>query len=153
MPTPLKPEGQRARRNKTGSEAILATAKAIPGPELPERPEPGWHPQVVEWWEALRRSPMAARYAEMDWHQALDLAKVRDMWERAPSAKLLAMVQKLAIGLGLDNADRRRNGWKMPVEQHMAMAEPLAKPDPPLGAKRRLRDPRRVLRAVSSGRG
>src|SRR4051794_9934667 len=112
MPTPLKPEGQRQRRNKTGTEAELPVQEASRGVELPEG---DWHADVVRWWADLRDSPVSALYTKLDWWQALDLAKLRNLWERNPSAKGYALIEKASIGLGLDNADRRRNGWRMPV--------------------------------------
>lgn len=152
MPTPLKPEGQRARRNKTGTESILPPQTAARGPDLPERPaEDPWLPAVVEWWDVLRDSPVAALYTKLDWQQALDLAHIRQMWAKAPTAKLYALIQKAGVGLGLDNADRRRNGWKMSVTPAAPVVAP-ALPQPPKTARPRRVDPRKVLRTVQGGR-
>lgn len=149
MPTPPKDPSQRSRRNKTGTEATLPAQTATRGPELPEGE---WQEETKRWWNDLRDSPMAALYTPMDWHQALDLARLRDAWVRGPSAKGYALVQKASIGLGLDNADRRRNGWRMPV----VPAAPMAMPDLPKSdlskRPRRVRDTRSILRTVAGGK-
>lgn len=153
MPTPLKDPAQRARRNKTGTEATLPPQTAARAPDLPERAaEDPWHPSVVEWWSVLSDSPISRLYTALDWQQALDLAQIRQMWAKAPSAKLYAMIQKASIGLGLDNADRRRNGWKMPVSPKAPEQLP-ALPQPERAARpRRVRDTRSVLRSVAGGK-
>lgn len=152
MPTPLKDPSTRARRNRTGTEATLPVQTAVRGPDLPDRPaDDPWHPSVVEWWTVLRDSPVAVLYTALDWQQALDLAHIRQMWAKAPSAKLYALIQKASIGLGLDNADRRRNGWKMTVQPAKPAAVDL--PEPVKTARpRRVSDPRKVLRSVAGGK-
>ncbi len=153
MPTPLKPEGQRARRNRTGTEAALAAQTAGSPPALPDRllGDP-WHPSVVALWETLTSSPIAALYTPLDWLQVLDTLPLRQMYAKAPSVKLFQTIQKASIGLGLDNADRRRNGWKATVAPRPpAVVDPLPQPEK-RPTPRRIRDTRSILRTVRGGR-
>lgn len=153
MPTPLKPDGQRARRNKTPTAASLPPQAAGKPPTLPERPaDDPWHPSVVTFWETLTTSSIAQLYTALDWLQALDLLPLRQMYAKAPSVKLFQTIQKASIGLGLDNADRRRNGWKTTVTPRPpAAVDPLPGPEKRT-APRRIRDTRSILHSVQGGR-
>lgn len=152
MPTPLKPEGQRIRRNKTGTEATMPPQVAGKPPALPARPaDDPWHPDVVEFWTTLSESPIAQLYTALDWLQLRDTLPLRQMYAKAPSAKLYQIIAKASIGLGLDNADRRRNGWKGGVTPRPPEVKPLPAADKP-NKPRRIRDTRSILHAVQGGK-
>lgn len=147
-PAPKDPE-LRARRNKPASSAVLPPAAAVRGPDLPA--DHAWHQRVQDWWVALREHPVATRYTSLDWQQALDVAELRQLYATGPSGRLFALIQSASVGLGLSEADRRRNGWGMQTTP-ATPAEAPALPEPARRPSPRRMDPRKVLRAVAGGR-
>lgn len=150
MPGPQpKDPAVRARRNKPASSAVLPAAPAVRGPDLPAGHE--WHQRVQDWWAALREHPVATRYTALDWQQALDVAELRQLYATAPTGRLFALIQQASVGLGLSEADRRRNGWGMQVTPQVPAEAPPLPAAPRRPVPRRM-DPRRVLRTVQGGK-
>ncbi len=48
-----------------------------------------WHPQVVEWWNEVRRMPHCAIWTDTDWRFALEVAYLKQqMWLDAEAGEL-----------------------------------------------------------------
>lgn len=110
------------RRNRASTRATLpspeqSAKRAVP--PLPKRPETeNWHPRVVEWWEAVWKSPMAAEYLGPDILGGLyDLAELRQRRWTEPDTKALTAlsteIRHQEVRFGLSPIDRRRLQWEV----------------------------------------
>lgn len=147
---PPKPAALRQRRNKSTTAANLpseATAAENEVPALHARPGGApWHPMVIEWWEAVWRSPMATEFVDSDKRELYEVAELRqDFWtaERA-SARISASkeIRLQEARFGLSPIDRRRLQWEVArgEEAERKTRKPKAPEKPKSG------DPRDVLR-------
>src|SRR4051812_12870657 len=118
---PPKPSATRQRRNRTSTAAQLGASKARLPAELPERmirvQEPvegsdelelewveeilAWHPRSVQYWDLIRKSPVAAEFIQVDLtglYMLMDL--VDDFhWTRNPSLMSEIRLQRQCFGL------------------------------------------------------
>lgn len=155
-----KPDHLRQRRNKMPAPATLPTAESSAGnavPPLPDRnPDKDgnavrWHPNVVEWWESVWRSPMASEYLDADMRGGLyllaDLHQLR--WTLRDSLALKEIAGEIRlqeVRFGLSPSDRSRLRWAIDqgetaTERTEARRERKA---PPKATK----DPRSLLKAI-----
>jgi len=146
-PSPKAP-ALRQRRNVTSTRAALPSAHAIAAPDLPKGRE--WHALVAEWWADVWRSPQASRWTATEKHQAYVVAALLDEFHREPSVRLSAEIRSWQAGLGLDEMDRRRLQWEMPIEP--ATPARVARPASTATPKRtasKTGDPRKRLRVIA----
>lgn len=143
----------RQRTNIVSTRATLPTAQAIAAPPLPERPaDNGWHVLVVEWWKDIWASPQATRWTATEKHQAYIVATLLDEFYRAPNVRLAAELRTWEAGLGLDEMDRRRLQWEMPIappEAAPARRTRTAAAEKKAATPARSEDPRKRFRIVS----
>lgn len=142
-PTP-KPNGTRARRNKSATAATLLTSIEVEAPDLPSR---AWHPMTLAWWADLWSSPMAPEFTDSDRHGLFQLAALQDdFWtadtpkDRVEAAKEIRLQSQR---YGLSPIDRRRLQWEIERTEdavtkgaarrgRQPSAQPSAKDDPRL---------------------
>lgn len=143
-PLPKAPElRQRTNARLPGRRLPTeAQAAAQDVPELPARSDGGWHPNVVEWWESIWRSPMASEWLRADVHGGLYLLAelYQARWMATTTAQLLAVAGEIRlqeVRFGLTPMDRKRLEWEVekpesaapvPEEQRRAVAEPRSDP-------------------------
>lgn len=152
-----KPPHLRQRRNRATTAATLPTVAAAANnavPPLPERPQGRgvWHPRVIEWWEAVWRSPMAGEYLDADMKGGLYLLAelYHKFWETEGGRTLVSLASEIRQQeqrFGLSSMDRRRLQWQ--IEQGETAEERTHK----RRTSKRLqdasaKDPRDVLRMV-----
>jgi hypothetical protein len=115
MPTPLKDQSTRARRNKATTRAILSDDHDIATPPLPESII--WHSLTTQWWDDLWQSPMATEYAEVDINGLYRVAMLMNDFWLAESAKERADAQvrleKADAEYGTNPLARRRLEWQI----------------------------------------
>jgi hypothetical protein len=136
------------------TKAALPSVEASATNEVPELPPRNgeWHPAVIEWWDSVWRSPMAAAWLDSDMRGGLfllaDLHQVR--WESRSDGPLLvkvaAEIRSQEVRFGLSPIDRRRLQWEIaPGAENNLDRRPeggrRARPQPPPAD-----DPRKVLR-------
>lgn len=120
-PPPKDPK-LRQRRNKAATKASLPSASDAAEYEVPDLPERDdgepWHPMVLEWWEAVWRSPMASEYLDADMRGGLyllaDLHQLR--WTADSRTALIAASKEIRlqeVRFGLSPIDRRRLQWEI----------------------------------------
>lgn len=69
-PQRIRPTDNKARQSEF---KLLTSDDVVRGPELPEG-DIDWPPRTRALWHALRTSPMAATWLDVDWQSLLDLA-------------------------------------------------------------------------------
>lgn len=78
-----------------------------------------WHPQVVKWWEAFRRSPMAQRVVvDVQWESLLaSMLAYQDVWTQGPKGRhsRLAEFRAVFTSFFITPGDLRRNGLEIEV--------------------------------------
>lgn len=116
-----KSASTRQRRNRVATQAVLPSVTESAErdvPKLPAREGGVWHPKVMEWWESVWKSPMAAEYLQSDVYGGLYLLAylVHDFWK----AEAADARQKAFVGIlkgwerfGLSPIDRRRLQWEV----------------------------------------
>ena len=116
-PIPKSP-ATRQRRNKQSTAATLVDdAPRKLNPKLPLRDdgEP-WHPQTVEFWGLVWKSPMAPEYVEADVPGLVRLATLIDAFWKAEPGKLVPLSAEIRLvgqNYGLSPLDRRRLQWEV----------------------------------------
>lgn len=153
---PPKPAALRQRRNKVATKASLpsaADAAEFEVPDLPSRDdEQPWHPMVLEWWEAVWRSPMAPEFLDADMKGGLyllaDLHQLR--WTAMSRSALIEAAKEIRlqeVRFGLSPIDRRRLQWEVArgeeAEKRRSGRTPKPKDDDARGG-----DPRAALKAI-----
>ena len=151
---PPKPAALRQRRNKTSTAATLEPEDATAEREVPELParadETDWHPMVVEWWEAVWRSPMAPEFLEADMKGGLyllaDLHQLR--WTARSATALIEASKEIRlqeVRFGLSPIDRRRLQWEVARSEEVERkkSKPKKATPPPVG------DPRAALKVMA----
>lgn len=129
------PDKQRRRDAVT---TRVATDGQVRGPELPGDE---WPERTRQWWDNLRRSPMAQAWLDVDWDNLLDTALLhRKMWEGDTSVAAELRLRMSQFGTTPDSRLRLRIAVDAEVEQ-------VSKPKPAMSAERK----RRLLRAVGDG--
>lgn len=122
---PPKPAHLRQRRNKPTHEATLLSAEASAGNDVPELPardldhdgkKQEWHPNVVEWWSSIWRSPMASEFLDADMKGGLyllaDLHQLRWTLRDTPAMQAVsAEIRLQEVRFGLSPIDRSRLRW------------------------------------------
>lgn len=145
-----KPAALRQRRNKAATKAQLPSAEDAADFDVPALPgcpsEDGWHEYVVEWWDAVWRSPMAAELLEADRVGGLVvLARLYQDFHTADSRtarkEAATEIRLQEARYGLDPISRRRLQWEVARGEE---AEKKRKTKPKSDAA----DPRGHLRAV-----
>lgn len=156
MPGPApKPSGTRQRRNRAATQAELPPAEVTasnPVPALHERDDlKPWHPKVVEWWDSVWRSPMAAEFCDADRRGGLsllaDLYQLR--WTSLSPTGILEVAAEIRLQerrYGLDAMARRALQWEI-VRPNSAGAAPT-KPSGAAPKRSSVKDPRKALRIV-----
>lgn len=119
-PPPKDPK-LRQRRNRASTRSTLPTVEEAAEwtvPEIPKRESGDWHPKVLEWWDAMWRSPQAKEYTLADIHGGLYILAnhYQDFWKaegaegrQKASVALLKCWEKF----GLSPIDRRRLQWEV----------------------------------------
>lgn len=126
MPGPLPKDASiRARRNTTSTKTQLVDHPKRKVPPIGKRtdvdPETGavtsraWHPNTVDWWKDLWKSPMAGEFLPSDKHSLLRLAVLVDDYWRAPSKDLASEIRLQEANFGMTPGDRRRLQWTRPT--------------------------------------
>ena len=118
---PPKTPGLRQRRNRASTRATLPSEADASGREVPPLPVlPGkakWHQQVLEWWQVIWQSPMAAEFLHADRQALYRLARLHQDFWRARSAKarsqFSAAICREEVRFGLSPIDRRRLQWEV----------------------------------------
>lgn len=124
MPAQKKDPSVRAGHAKAATRSTLRplVEGEIVIPPLPDPPRNGedegtWHPQVIEFWETVWSSPMAAEYVKADYRGLYILAMLeQQLWTADnPTARYAAMAEiRLARkDYGLTPYDRRRLEWSI----------------------------------------
>lgn len=150
---PPKPAALRQRRNKTSTRAQLPTEAEAAGFEVPELHErddgEAWHPNVLEWWESIWRSPMAREFLDADMRGGLyllaDLHQVR--WTTTSRTGLLEAAREIRlqeVRFGLSPIDRRRLQWEVARGEEAERRRSESKPPKANDGD----DPRAALKAV-----
>lgn len=153
MPGPMpKPAGLRQRQNKHSTRALLPTETASADAEVPPLPtlahRKKWHAMVLQWWDAVWRSPMAGEYLSADKEGLFLLARLhQDFWtatDHRVRHQAAAEIRQQGVRFGLSPIDRRRLQWE--VEKGDQAAERTSK-------RRQVRqasakDPREVLKVL-----
>lgn len=123
-----KPAGLRQRRNRVATRATLPTAAEAATNEVPPLPKRRgkWHVRVVEWWEAVWRSPMASEFLDADVKGGLYVvAELHQGFWKAKTAgdrrALATEIRQQEMRFGLSPIDRRRLQWE--VEKAESAAE------------------------------
>ncbi len=115
-----KPPGLRKGHHRRSARAVLPTEAEAAGqevPPLPPRHRGGkWHPRVLQWWQDIWRSPMAAEWLAVD-RCGLEMLAVlqQDFWT-APAkdrARYAAGIRLREEKFGLDPVSRRRLSWEI----------------------------------------
>ncbi len=161
---PPKPEGLRQRRNKVPGAAQLQTAESALENEVPPLPVRGyetgvnsessepkeipWHPNVIEWWDSVWKSPMASEYLDADMKGGLYLLAelYQARWEgTAEITKVAAEIRQQEIRFGLSPIDRNRLRWEVEKGENAAQRtearREAKRPSVPKG-----KDPRSILK-------
>ena len=151
-PSP-KPPGLRQRRNRASTKATLPTEAEAAKREIPPLPvsllggKAKWHPQVLEWWQDIWQSPMAAEFVQADRQGLYRLARLNQDFWRARSAKarsqISAAVCRDEARFGLTPGDRRRLPWAIEKGETAAMRTETRRKRKRPNSKH---DPRDVLR-------
>lgn len=114
---PPKHPGTRRRTNQKSTRAVLSANPDISVPPLPNRGADPWHPQTVDWWVDIWRSPMGPEYDDSDIHALYVLAGVVDDYWTATSATerraASAEIRLQSVRFGLSPMDRRRLEWQI----------------------------------------
>lgn len=76
------------------------------GPDLP----PGeWPEQTVDWWDELRRSPLAQKWTELDWSHLRDTALIhRKLWQGDLSQAAELRLRMAKVGATVEDRLRLR---------------------------------------------
>lgn len=148
-----KPAAMRQRRNKTSTRAQLPTeaeAADYEVPDLHDRDDgEAWHPNVLEWWASVWRSPMAREFLDADMKGGLyllaDLHQLR--WTATSRTALLDAAKEIRlqeVRFGLSPIDRRRLQWEIARGEEAERRRSKAK-----SPQKSEGDPRAALKAVS----
>jgi hypothetical protein len=108
-------------------------------PPLPAK-KGGWTKAARAWWRDLWRSPVSARYLQVDRTGLAILADMLDRYARTRDESLAREIRLYGENYGLSPTSRRRLEWEI---------RDSAEPEPPgrrATTKRRRVDPRKVLR-------
>lgn len=147
-----KPSALRQRRNKPTTAATLPSEEESAANEVPalvDRDDGAdWHPMVLEWWDSVWKSPMAAEFLDVDRRGGLYL--IADLYQArwlATSASAIATISKeirlQEARFGLSPIDRRRLQWEV-ARGEEAERKTVRKPRTPEAPRKG--DPRDVLR-------
>lgn len=144
---PPKDPTIRQRRNRASTASTLDPG-AIPkrAPALPTRKKPGWHVLVRAWWKDLWRSPMAAKFLQVELHGLYILADLRDRYWRG-EVELASEIRLQEARFGLDQLARWRLQWEIHENPKTAPKAETAAPVPP-PPPAPAQDPRRLLSMV-----
>ncbi|KKL66590.1 hypothetical protein LCGC14_2143450, partial [marine sediment metagenome] len=137
------------RRNRASTKATLPTEAEAAKRKVPPLPVLGgtakWHPQVIEWWQDIWQSPMAAEFVHADRHGLYRLARLQQDFWRAPSKKDRVAIDReirpLEAEFGLTPISRRRLQWE--IARGEGAAEQTA-----IRRKRKRADPKKDPRDV-----
>lgn len=153
-PPPKNPR-TRQRQNRVAGAAILpseAESKKREVPPLPERDSRAeqWHPKVVEWWEAVWTSPMAAEYLGPDVRGGLyGLAELyQQRWTTPHRKELVAIMAEIRlqeVRFGLSPIDRRRLQWEVAKGEEAEERTKRRRKERKM-ARQRGKDPRKSLK-------
>ena len=149
-----KPSHLRQRRNRVPTHAVLPSAEEAARndvPPLPFRPKilGKWHPMVIEWWEAIWRSPMAGEFLDADMRGGLyllaELYQRRWLSEETKEIREIAAEIRLQeVRFGLSPIDRSRLQWE--VEKGESAVEKTQTRRQRQVPSNKAKDPRNVLR-------
>jgi hypothetical protein len=149
-----KHPGTRQRRNRASTRSVLPSAEESAQnevPVLPFRPKDTgkWHPKVIEWWESIWRSPMAAEFLDADMRGGLyllaELYQLR--WTTVDPQELLrvsAEIRQQEVRFGGSPIDRRRLQWE--IEKGESATEKTQSRRQKQAPSNNAKDPRNVLR-------
>lgn len=151
---PPKPAALRQRRNKAATKATLASAEDAALFEVPDlfvrTDGDPWHPMVLEWWEAVWRSPMAPEFLDADMRGGLyllaDLHQLR--WTATSKTALIESAKEIRlqeVRFGLSPIDRRRLQWEVARGEEAEKRRSSGRQKPPRPDEG---DPRKALRAI-----
>lgn len=150
--TPKHP-GTVQRRNVTSTKATLPAEADTANAEVPDLPPisatENWHPQVLEWWSSIWRSPMAGEWLDSDKKDLPILARLhQDFWTATTAGGRQAAASEIrqqGVRFGLSPIDRRRLQWEIEKgEQASQRTESRRKSKAPVAGS----DPRDVLKVV-----
>lgn len=121
---PLDPSSGRSDRR--GISLDVLPAGGFDG-EVPDFPLPNVLPREAELWDALWRTPQAAKWAEQSWRwqeigQFVRLS-VR-LEDPAAPAGLYAQYRGIRTELGLSPAGLKENGWQIAAPEATSTAKP-----------------------------
>ncbi len=139
------PDPNAVRRNKPSvPTTTIRSHGRVYGFDLPEDAlgeGEAWHPVVVRWWEAWRRSPQAVTMStDADWFELLACARLyNDFWSRQRGRTMVAAELRQRVSkFGATHEDRLR--LRLTVE----LDEPTPLGDPEAGASVTSLDDRRA---------
>lgn len=153
MPPIPKPAELRQRRNREVTRAVLPSEEESSTAVVPDLPSLGrkakWHQMVLQWWEAVWKSPMAAEYLAADKEQLYVLARLhQDFWKAKDSKsrqQAAAEIRQQGVRFGLSPIDRRRLQWEVEkgdqAQERTSKRRTARTPDSS-------KDPRDVLKVV-----
>jgi hypothetical protein len=156
----------RQRKNKKPSAAVLKASPRARVPKLPmvtDLDDEGapitreWHPQAVEEWRAIWKSPMASQFMDTDGAGLAKLIVLIDDWWRAttPAARkeLSGEIRLQRLEFGLTPVARSRLQWEAAkAAEAEEKASKRGGKKPSARAKKPV-DPRAALHLVEGGAG
>ncbi len=150
-----KPAGLRQRHNRTSTRSLLPAEDATAEVEIPALPpirgRQKWHVMVLQWWEAVWRSPMAGEYLMADREALFLLARLhQDFWTAKDGRSrqgFAAEIRQQGVRFGLSPIDRRRLQWEVEKGEQAADQTETRKRRKEV-AKAERSDPRDVLKVV-----
>jgi len=142
------PKLNRTRADKTKVNDRMAWDGEIRGFDLPDEALTGdevWHPMVVQWWEAFRRSPQARLLSsELQWQTLVGAMRTyQDLWNGQARGRTLksAEFRQILTQYLVTPGDARRSGieFVMPDDDENPEKETSGSDDVPNLADRRKR--------------
>lgn len=113
------PTPKAIKHGHTGAEWTDVPDAPYTGPgsqqDLPEIPGLPWYPQVVAWWEIVRRMPHCRLWTEADWLYAIEVGVLKnqiygELFGGAIPASLLSEERQRLALLGMTMEQRRKLG-------------------------------------------
>jgi len=140
-PSPKDPD-KRARRNADPVASRTLPLVRSNAPTLPKDVLPAgidWHPAVKRWWDAWRRSPLAADFTEVEWQEMLATAVLyHDFY--SGDRKLAGELRLRMAKVGATSEDRAR----LRIVLADASAKEEKEPANPSAARQRYANVRRL---------
>jgi len=163
MPGPVpKPPGLRQRRNRVSTRSLLPSASESRKRRVPQLPKRDsltekWHPKVIEWWNSVWKSPMAAEFLDADMRGGLYvLAELKQQWYSTGDPKVLVAlsseIRQQEVRFGLSPIDRRRLQWEVEKGEQAVERTTRRQKAKEIDKQRAGKDPRELMKVEQGGK-